>query len=315
MSSLRVLCHLGDADDIRLPADLRGRVDVVRVPVRGELDPDLQGDCLFTMARSVDTLPEAVRRVRWVHVAGTGLDQFPLDAVPDGVVVTNSRGANAVAISEWVLAMMLAFEKRLPETWIDRPYDDRERFAQEPLGTLRGRSLGLVGLGTIGLATAQRALAFGMEVRALRRSAAASPHPDVELALSFADLAGRADHLVLAAPLTPETHHLLNHETFALCKPGVHLVNVARGGFVDQDALRAALDDGMVAKASLDTFDPEPLPEGHWLYGHPGVRLSAHMSWSEPNAFEVIFERFASNVRRFLDGRPLENVVDPKVGY
>jgi phosphoglycerate dehydrogenase-like enzyme len=315
MSSLRVLCHLGDADDIRLPVDLRDRVEVVRLPVRGELDPDLRGDCLFTMARSVDTLPEAVRRVRWVHVAGTGLDQFPLEAVPDGVVVTNSRGANATAIAEWVLAMMLAFEKRLPESWIDRPHDDRERFGSPPLGTLRGRTLGLVGLGTIALATAERALAFGMHVRALRRSDAPSPRPEVDLASSLADLAAEADHLVLAAPLTAETHHLLNRETFALCKPGVHLVNIARGGFVDQDALREALDDGTVARASLDTVDPEPLPEGHWLYTHPGVRLSAHMSWSEPDAFSVIFERFASNLRRYLSDEPLDNVVDVQVGY
>ncbi len=315
MAKIRVLCHLGEADDIQLPADLRARADIVPIPVRGELDPTVEGDVLFTMARSVDTLADAVTRVRWVHVAGTGLDSFPLHAVPDDVVVTNSRGANAVAIAEWVLTMMLTFEKRLPQSWIDRPFSDRERFSQPPLGKLHGRTLGLVGLGTIALATAERALAFGMRVRALRRTSAASPHPDVDLALSLADLVGDADHLVLAAPLTPETRHLLNAETFALCRPGVHLVNIARGGFVDQDALRVALDDGTVACASLDTYDPEPLPEGHWLYDHPSVRLSAHLSWSEPDAFATIFDRFASNLRRYLDDQPLEHVIDRQAGY
>ena len=126
--------------------------------------------------------------------------------------------------------------------------------------------LGLMGLGGIGLATAERALPFGMKVRALRRRPEPSPLEGVEVVGSIDELLPEADHLVLAAPATPSTRHLINAETLALVKPGVHLVNIARGALVDQDALRVALDDGRVAMATLDTVDPEPLPEGHWLY-------------------------------------------------
>ena len=98
-------------------------------------------------------------------------------------------------------------------------------------------------------------------------------------------------------------------------KRGVHLVNIARGSLVDQDALRTALDDGRVALATLDTVDPEPLPDGHWMYEHPRVRLSAHVSWSSPRAFERIVASFTDNVRRYAVGEPLEGIVDPDEGY
>ena len=98
-------------------------------------------------------------------------------------------------------------------------------------------------------------------------------------------------------------------------KPGVHLVNIARGALVDQDALRTALDDGRVAAASLDVCEPEPLPAGHWLYEHPKVRLSPHISWSSPALADRIVELLVDNVRRFVAGQPLEGIVDPVERY
>jgi phosphoglycerate dehydrogenase-like enzyme len=93
------------------------------------------------------------------------------------------------------------------------------------------------------------------------------------------------------------------------------VVNIARGSLVDQEALRAALDDGRVAFASLDTVDPEPLPAGHWLYGHPAVRLSPHISWSSPNTMPRTLDLFVQNLARFRAGEALRDVVDPKAGY
>jgi phosphoglycerate dehydrogenase-like enzyme len=98
-------------------------------------------------------------------------------------------------------------------------------------------------------------------------------------------------------------------------KQGVHLVNIARGGLVDQDALKAALDDGRVAMATLDTVDPEPLPDGHWMYSHERVRLSPHVSWSSPEGYRRIFELFLENLGRYVRGEPLEGVVDPVERY
>jgi phosphoglycerate dehydrogenase-like enzyme len=120
---------------------------------------------------------------------------------------------------------------------------------------------------------------------------------------------------VVAAPATARTQHLLDADAFAKVKPGVHLVNIARGALVDQDALRSALDDGRVAVATLDTVDPEPLPAGHWMYDHPQVRLSAHVSWYTPELLGRALEQFADNLDRYVAGQPLQDVVDPVEGY
>jgi phosphoglycerate dehydrogenase-like enzyme len=107
----------------------------------------------------------------------------------------------------------------------------------------------------------------------------------------------------------------LDDDALALVKPGVHLVNIARGSLVDQDALRRALDDGRVAMATLDTVTPEPLPKQHWLFSHPKVRVTAHVSWSSPHGWDRMLRWFAENLARFVAGEPLAGVVDPDEGY
>lgn len=271
--------------------------------------PDLRADVLFGGwgPHSLDY----AQRVEWVHLAGTGIDSYPAEMF-DGRMVTNAPGASAIPIAEFVLAAMLAFEKRLPEMWLHEP---PEHWNFAPLGWLNTRTLGLVGLGGIGVAVAERALPFGMRVLAVRRRPEPSPLKGVELVSSLDELLSEADHLVLAAPATARTRHLINAETLALVKPGVHLVNIARGALVDQDALRVALDDERVAMATLDTVDPEPLPPGHWLYSHPKVRLSAHVSWASPAGMARTLEIFVDNLRRYAAGEQVLHVVDADEGY
>jgi phosphoglycerate dehydrogenase-like enzyme len=249
--------------------------------------------------------------VRWLHILGTGIDGWPHEVLT-GRLVTCGRGISAIPIAEFVLGAMLAFEKDMPRVWISEP-PERWNFAE--LGELAGGTLGLVGLGGIGVAIARRALAFDMRVRALRRNPGRDTPAGIELAMDLPDLVGTADHLVLAAPATAATRELLDGDAFARVKPGLHLVNIARGTLVDQDALRIALDDGRVAMASLDTVDPEPLPAGHWMYTHPKVRLSAHVSWASPHAFPRIIGTFVANLRRYVAGEPLEGVIDADEGY
>jgi phosphoglycerate dehydrogenase-like enzyme len=217
-----------------------------------------------------------------------------------------------VAIAEWVLAVILAFEKSIPESFIDGPTPQWNRAS---LGTLAGRTVGLVGIGSIGTEVARRALAFDAEVVAVRRTPAPAPLPGVEVVGELHDMLARADHVVIAAPATAGTQRLMDAPALAALKRGAHLVNVARGSLVDQDALRAALEDGRVARASLDTVDPEPLPAGHWLYTHPGVRLSPHISWSAPGTMSKTLDLFVDNLGRFRAGGALAGVVDPVAGY
>jgi len=311
MSPLRVLSHLPLPLLARVQAELPDAVLTV-VPLQGEPAPEVRGDVLLTHAKGSANLAEVVARgVRWVHTYGTGVDDFPFDAL-GGRLFTCSRGASAIPIAEWVLGVMLAAEKRFPEIFVHEP---PAHWSLASLGGLHGRSLGLVGLGGIGSAIARLALAFGMRVRAMRRSLVPSPVEGVEIVRELGALIAGADHLVLAAPATAATAQLIGAEALGHARPGLHLVNVARGELVDLDALRAALDAGRVGLASLDCVTPEPLPAGHWLYTHPRVRLSPHVSWAGPGALEGLLEPFVLNLRRYLAGEPLAGQVDLDLGY
>ena len=189
-----------------------------------------------------------------------------------------------------------------------------EHWNFQPAATLSGATLGLLGLGGIAQRVARIALAFEMRVLALRRTDAPSPVGGVELVHSFDRLTAEADHLVLAAPATERTRQVVDSSNLARAKPGLHLVNIARGSLVDQEALRRALDDGTVARASLDVTDPEPLPAGHWMYDHPKVFLTPHASWVGPPPFERAAEIFCDNLDRYLAGEPLAGEVG-EAGY
>lgn len=308
---LRVLSHL----PLHLLEPVRGefpQVELLHVPMQGEPAADVQGEVLLTHARGSPNLATLVARgVRWIHTYGTGIDQFPREALGDRLF-TCSRGASAIPIAEWALAVMLAAEKQLPQSWIHEP---PRHWSIAALGGLHGKQLALLGLGGIGSAIAERALAFGMRVRALRRRDAPSPVAGVELVRDPGALIDAADHLVLAAPATAATRQLVDAELLARARPGLHLVNVARGDLVDHAALRVALDAGQVGLASLDCVSPEPLPAGHWLYTHPRVRLSPHISWSGPGALGGLLEPFTRNLRHYLAGEPLEGQVDLTQGY
>ncbi|WP_127752467.1 NAD(P)-dependent oxidoreductase [Devosia sp. 1566] len=246
--------------------------------------------------------------LRWVHLRSTGIDKYPawVFAVPK---VTVSRGTSAVPISEYVLAAMLSVAKRIPEIWTDA----RSVWRHHKLGELHGSTLGIIGFGEIGRAVAERALPFGMTVLATRRSPRPSGMDGVEI-VSLPDLLGRSDHIALCAPLTPQTRGMLDADAFAALKPGAHLINIGRGAVIDTEALRAALD-GPLACATLDVTDPEPPPEGHWLYTHPRVRLSPHISGSSPESNRRTTAFFIANLERFMRGQDLEGVVDPSERY
>jgi phosphoglycerate dehydrogenase-like enzyme len=281
----------------------------------GDPPPGLAADVFFggyfawdDIARWIDAAG-----VRWVQTSGTGVDKVPR-SIYEGRIVTCARGASAEPISEWVMAAVLAWAKRMPQTWLHEP-PRHWNFPYPAFDPIAGSTLALVGLGGIGTAVARRALAFDMNVQALRRTDAPSPVAGVRTVRSMTELVDGADHLILAAPATAKTQHLVNAEVLARVKPGVHLVNIARGALVDHDALRAALDDGRVAMASLDTVEPEPTPEGHWLYSHPKVRLSAHVSWYNPDLQRAALDIFVDNLGRFERGEPLREIVDPDEGY
>jgi phosphoglycerate dehydrogenase-like enzyme len=297
-------------------------VEVIDLAVAASPREGLRAEVLATHNHASAVLDDLDRvGIRWVHLFGTGIDDFPVDRL-GARIATCSRGATAIPIAEYVLAMMLAFEKEIPEIWhFEGPRSRAESpgaaaAARPSLGGLDGRTLGVVGLGSIGTAVARRALAFDMRVVGLRR------HPDrgapvkgIELSGDLAGLLQCADHVLVAAPLTAKTRHLLDARAFAGMKPGAHVINVARGGLIDQESLRVALDNGQVARATLDVVEGEPLPADHWLRSHPGVRLTPHISWSSPSGLRSNVRGFTENLARYLRREPLLGVIDREEGY
>lgn len=289
-------------------------IEAIHIGNEERVPNELQGDILLTMGQGIENLTALLqphRGIRWIHVFGAGVDGFPLHLVGNRLL-TCSRGANASEIAEWAMAMLLTDAKGLPKAWLKEP---PMQWNYSALDQLSGKTLALVGFGKIGTAIARRALPFEMTAKALVRSPRPSPLQDVELVDSLQALLADADYLVLAAPSTPSTHHLLDKESLQWVKPGLHLINVARGNLIDQSALKEALDDHRIRLASLDVMEPEPLPAGHWLYSHPKVRVSPHISWSSPQAMTNLLTVFIKNLQRFQRGEGLEEQVDLMQGY
>ena len=237
---------------------------------------------------------------QWVHLVSSGIDFYP-QWLFNGPPVTTSRGSAADNLAEFALAAIFAAAKHLPDIWVK---DSQWNFTA--LRPLKGTTLGILGFGAIGERLAQKALALGIKVVALRQSQAPFS-AGVDAAQDIHDLFARADHLVVAAPLTESTRQLINRDVLGSAKPGLHLINIARGGLLDQEALLEALDNGQIGLASLDVTEPEPLPDGHPLYSHPRVRLSPHTSAISTNSKEEIAETFLANLERYVANFELYN--------
>ncbi len=256
-------------------------------------------------------------QVRWLHTASAGVDHVLTPAVKakPGIVVTDSGPAFEIAISEFVLAWMLLVARRLPELMARQREHRWESVVQQEL---HGQTVGIIGLGPIGLGIAARAKAFGMRTLGLRRREL--PAENIDEVLTGAEglqrLLRESDYVVVAAALTGETRALLGAEQLACMKPSAWLINIARGGLVDEPALITALQDSRIAGACLDVFAAEPLPVDSPLWDMPNVHIAPHNS---PGWTAGLQERqkalFLSNLGRFSRGEPLENAVDIARGY
>lgn len=256
-------------------------------------------------------------KVRWIQVMSAGVERF-LDAemLDSPVKITNVSGLHATPIGELVLELMLMFVKQAPLCFQLKQEKQWNQFT--PL-VLRSKTVGIVGLGSIGREVARLAKAFGMKVLATRRSAKAmgrARYVDIMLpAAQLPHLLADSDFVVLAVPLTSETEKLIGEEELRAMKPTACLINIARGGVVDEGALIRALDEHWIAGAGLDVFATEPLPSESRLWGLANVILSPHISGGMEGYAMRTTELFVENLRRYLNGKRLFNVVDKKRGY
>ncbi len=255
-------------------------------------------------------LLEAAPQLRIVARAGTGVDNVDVAAASRrGVLVVNAPGANSISVAEHTLALMLALARLVPTA--DRAMKDSRWEKKRFLGNeLRGKTLGIAGLGRIGREVALRAQPFGMRIVAHDPYISADVAAGLGIELLTLDaLCATADYITLHLPVTPDTRHVFNDARFAICKPGLRLVNTARGELVDEEALRRAIDSGIVEGAGLDVFEQEP-PKDWSLAQLPQVVATPHIAASTEEAQELVGTDTAATVRDFLGSGVVRNAVN-----
>lgn len=250
--------------------------------------------------------------LRWIHAGSVGVDAVLVDRVVSGeIVVTNTRGVFERPIAEYVLALVLAFAKDLPTTL---KLQRERRWVHRETEGIQGRRVVILGAGGVARQLAPLLRAAGMEVEVVGRTARdAGPMLGRVRATADADrLLPWADFVVVALPLTSETREYLDEHRLALLHPGARLINVGRGALVDEAALLAALEAGAIAGAALDVFATEPLPRDHPFWTMDQVIVSPHMSGDRLGWERAVVECFVENLRRWLAGQELRNVVDKR---
>ena len=274
-------------------------------------------DARFATPEFIAKAPKLV----WVQAMSAGVDHLiaqPALAGNEKIVLTNMRAVHGPAIADHAMAMLLTLTRNL-EFYQEGQRQKKWNDADPPRRSvaLAGKTMLVVGIGGIGTEIAQRAHGFGMRVIATRRSDA--PGPDyvekVGKPEDLLKLLPEADVVAVCVPLTAETAGLFDAKAFAAMKPGSYLINIARGKIVDTGALMAALKSGKLAGACLDVTDPEPLPDGHELWGMANVIITPHVASDAELTEERRWALLKENIRRFGAGEPLLNCVDKKAGY
>jgi D-2-hydroxyacid dehydrogenase (NADP+) len=302
--------------------EVAGDVELVPLMLRfgEEPDPAVIAEMEVLLGACSPSILRHAVNLRWLQHYGAGVDNCSLqpEAADAKFLITNVQHTAGPPIAEHVIAMMMMLARGLPG-YLRAQSEGRwdPRAAATPIREVAGKTLLVAGLGGIGTEVAQRAAALGMSVIATRRSRREAP-PFVEqvgLPEELHMLAARADVVVNALPLTRETADLFDRRFFDAVKPGALFISIGRGGSTVTADLIAALRDGRLSGAGLDVTDPEPLPPDHELWTLPNVIITPHMSWMTDRGFERGWLVIRENLRRYINGEPLLNVVDLRRGY
>jgi len=303
--------------------DYHGLIDAAALP---DLDVTATTDPAGVAARAADydlalgepsllrLLLPALTSLRWLQATWAGVEPLLDPALRRDYILTNARGVFGGLMSEYVFAYLLAHERRIFEKRASQA--DGRWDATHP-GTLRGKQMGLLGVGTIGAALAKTAKHFGMRVKGYTRASEDSPDVDAYFHAPIekvrAAFAADVDYLVSVMPATAESRHLVDAALLRALPPRAVFVNPGRGGVVDEPALAAALAEGRLAAAVLDVFQEEPLPRDHVFWRTPNLLITSHTAaLSVPADIAPVF---IENYRRLLRGEPLKHRVDFDLGY
>lgn len=257
---------------------------------------------------------QAAERLRFIQIIGAGVDALlPAPDLASAVRVANGRGISGGVMAEYALGWMLHFARRVER---NAEQQARREWRMYAPARLEGATCGILGMGAIGRALADRAKALGMRVIGTQRSPEPYGNADLVLGEDGTDtVIAESDYLVVILPLTPATRGSLGADRLAKLKPEAVLVNMARGGIVDESAVAALLRDGRLRGAALDVFDEEPLPETSPLWDVPNLVVTPHVAGFSRDYLPLSFEIFVENLRRLEAGEPLRNEIDPARGY
>jgi phosphoglycerate dehydrogenase-like enzyme len=298
------------------------QVEVIYSATKRDDQQALDGaDVLIGWALSPEQL-HAAKSLRWIYSITAAVDQFLYpELISSEIALTNAGSVHGPVVAEHAIAMLLALAKRLPSA---TRYQQHRKWAMEAIWNERPRprevraaSVVVVGLGSIGAEVASMAAALKMHVIGMREHperGAAGAHEVVGYNALDSAIA-RADFVVLAAPLTPRTRHLIDARRLQLFKPTAFLINVSRGSLVDEAALVKALRERRLAGAALDVFEQDPLSRWSPLWKMPQVLITPHTAFLTENVWHRHYEVFTDNLKRFLAGQPLEGVIDKIRGY
>ena len=322
-------------DKQAIPIDLKGIADIsprIRVTDASELlaqeqkgdlnskekfDAILQdADVIFAARLPVDVLKRSLR-LKWVQVMAAGVDRhLDKEMINSPVVLTNVSGIHAVPIAEYILCTMLMFVKRMPSYY---QLKQEKKWIRYDSTVLRGKTLGVIGLGHIGSELARLARCFGMKVIATRRSVTEHSRARYVDQLiprqRLPDLLSQSDFVALTLPSTSETTHLIGEKELRLMKQTAIIINIGRGNIIDEEALIKALQEHWIAGAGLDVFTSEPLPQDSPLWDLPNVIFTPHIAGSMEDYNAQSTSVFIENLKRFLEGKRLLRIVNKKRGF
>jgi len=269
---------------------------------------------LFGWRFDREGLAETAPNLRWVHAHGAGIYHLmPLDWLPPGAVLTNSRGVHGEKAEEYTLMAILMLNNRMPQIMNNQ---SRARWEQPFNSSVAGKTLLVVGVGHIGGGAAKWAKRFGMKVVGIRRTG--RPHryvDEMHVPAALPKLLGRADFVLIATPHTKDTQQLIGRRELDRMKPGTGLINYSRAALVDYEALAPKLRKGELS-AILDVFDPEPLPRSSLLWKLPNLIITPHCSSDDAERYTPrTLDLICRNLERLIAGKPLLNRVSPKYQY
>jgi D-2-hydroxyacid dehydrogenase (NADP+) len=297
-------------------------MNVVHVPNYEALPPELpETDIFVGYSLRADQLKNA-KKLKWLHSTAAGVAQLTYPELREsGILVTNPRGVFSVPMAEHTMGMLLAMARNFPDAV---RFQDKATWGQQALWDMpqqltevNGKVLLIVGFGSIGRELAKRARAFGMRVWGVTRSGAgdSSLAEKIVPTTQLNDVLPGADYVVIAAPETSETKHLIGTPQIARMKRGARLVNVGRGSLLDESALCSALGSGQLSGAALDVTGVEPLPESSPLWHAPNLFITPHTSAVSDRLWQRETDLLADLLEKWFSGREMTNVVDLARGY